>query len=301
MQDATRKTGPTADANAGEHAHARDEVDAGSAGIEASVEAGGEAGVGADAATDVESDPASTAPPSPTKAGAYPRAVDRMIGLLAQLPGIGRKSAERLAFHIIKSSREDALALASAIRDAKVRVRNCALCWNLCDADVCDICADPRRDRSVVLVVEQPKDLISLEQSGMFKGVYHVLMGRLSPLDGVGPGDLTIAALLERVRDASKNCGGVPVREVVLGLNPTVEGDGTAVYLGEKVASIRVDVRAGGAGGAGGGGGGAGGGRAGERVRVTRLARGVPTGAQLEYVNKAVLADAIMSRQPMKP
>lgn len=292
MQDATRKTVPTA----GEADDARAAGSVGAPGADAGPGSGTEAA--SDRASTSASNSAPNSAPSPTKAGAYPRAVDRMIGLLSQLPGIGRKSAERLAFHIIKSSREDALALASAIRDAKVHVRNCATCWNLCDADVCDICADPRRDRSLVLVVEQPKDLISLEQSGMFKGVYHVLMGRLSPLDGVGPSDLTIAALLERVRDASKNCGGVPVREVVLGLNPTVEGDGTAVYLGEKVASIRVDVRAGAQ--VGGGGGASGGGRAGERVRVTRLARGVPTGAQLEYVNKAVLADAIMSRQPMK-
>lgn len=212
---------------------------------------------------------------SGSRNSAYPKAVDRLIARFAELPGIGRRSAERLAFHILKNPKEDALALAKAISDAKVAVRSCRVCWNLCDEDECEVCADPKRDRATVLVVEQPKDLISIEQTGMFRGIYHVLMGRLSPLDNVGPGDLTVQALIDRVQDASKNCGGVAVQEVVLGLNPTVEGDGTAMYLGERLHE------------------------AGSSVRVTRLARGVPTGSQLEYANKAVLADAIQCRQPM--
>ncbi len=210
---------------------------------------------------------------------AYPKVVDRLIERFAELPGIGRRSAERLAFHVLKGSKDDALALAKAISDAKVAVRNCRVCWNLSDQDTCEVCDDVKRDRGTVLVVEQPKDLISIEQTGMFRGIYHVLMGRLAPLDNIGPGDLTVQALIERVQDPSKNCGGVAVREIVLGLNPTVEGDGTAVYLGER---LREAAR-----------------EAGGEVRVTRLARGVPTGSQLEYANKAVLADAIQCRQAM--
>lgn len=210
---------------------------------------------------------------APGKRGpAYPRAVDALISELAHLPGIGRRSAERLAFHLLRSSTDEAMGLARAIEDVKKSVRHCGVCWNLADSDVCDVCADDSRDRATVLVVEQPKDLIALEQTGMFRGVYHVLMGRLSPLDGVGPGELTLAPLFERVDDPAKNVAGVRVAEVILGLNPTVEGDGTALYLGEQLA-----------------------GRAG--VRVTRLARGLPTGSQLEYANKAVLADAIECRQ----
>ena len=216
------------------------------------------------------------------RASAYPKAIDKLIAHFAQLPGIGRRSAERLAFHIVKSSTEDALALARAISDAKLAVRSCKVCWNLSDGESCEICEDARRDRATVLVVEQPKDLIWIEQTNMFKGVYHVLMGRLSPLEGIGPGDLTARALLERVADASLNCGGIAVHEVVLGLNPTVEGDGTAMYLSDRLRIIKAADT-------------------GEPIRVTRLARGVPAGSQLEYANKAVLADAIVSRQLMNP
>lgn len=124
------------------------------------------------------------------------------------------------------------------------------------------------------MVVEQPKDLIALEQTGMYKGIYHVLMGRISPLDGVGPGDLTIGDLISRIQDPSRNTGGEPVREVVLALNPTLEADGTALYVAQQLSSRKG-------------------------IKVTRLARGIPTGTQLEYANKAVLADAIEGRQPM--
>jgi len=215
----------------------------------------------------------------PGKRGpAYPRVVDTLISELANLPGIGRRSAERLAFHLLRSPTDEAMVLARAIEDVKKSVRHCGVCWNLADAMTCDVCEDESRDRSTVLVVEQPKDLIALEQTGMYRGVYHVLMGRLSPLEGVGPGELTLGPLFERIDDPSKNVAGVKIVEVILGLNPTVEGDGTALYLGEQLA---------GRGGDGGHGG----------VRVTRLARGLPTGLQLEYANKAVLADAIECRQ----
>lgn len=215
----------------------------------------------------------------------YPESVTRLIDELARLPGIGRRSAERLAFHILKSPSDSALGLSRAISDVKEKVRHCRVCYNLADAStqdssLCAICAaasgpNPSRDASTVMVVEQPKDLIALEQTGMYKGVYHVLMGRISPLEGVGAGDLTIADLLARVDDPSRNSGEIPVREVVLALNPTLEGDGTALYLQEELARH---------------GGGAG-------VSITRLARGLPTGSQLEYANKAVLADAIEGRR----
>lgn len=204
---------------------------------------------------------------------------------LSSLPGVGRRSAERLAFHILKSTDEQALSLSRAIADVKQRVRHCQVCWNLTDhvsgaaegedAPRCELCRDAQRERGVVLVVEQPKDLIALEQTGMFKGLYHVLMGRISPLDGVGPEELTVAGLIDRIDRPESNPGGVAVREVILGLNPTVEGDGTALYLMEEISRR-------------------------PSVRVTRLARGLPTGSQLEFANKAVLADAIAGRQDVR-
>lgn len=238
----------------------------------------------------------------------YPESVTRLIDELAKLPGIGRRSAERLAFHILKAQKPAALALAKAIEDVKLRVRHCRVCYNLADsardandarvghtADpssspaetsapaerdgtgrLCAIChgatlTPPSREGAVVMVVEQPKDLIALEQTGMYKGVYHVLMGRISPLEGVGAGDLTVHDLLDRIDTPSLNAGSVPVQEVVLALNPTMEGDGTALYLQEQLAR--------------------------RNIRVTRLARGLPTGSQLEYASKAVLADAIQGRR----
>lgn len=217
---------------------------------------------------------ASAKPSGP--ASAYPESVTRLIDELAKLPGIGRRSAERLAFYLLKAAKNDALALARAITDVKQRVRHCAVCYNLADdlaQNLCSVCADDRRDRSQVMVVEQPKDLISLEQTGAFKGIYHVLMGRIAPLEGVNPGDLTIHDLLHRINDPSANAGGVPIREVILALNPTLEGDGTGLFLADALQTAGV--------------------------RMTRLARGLPTGSQLEYASKAVLADAIQERRPM--
>lgn len=209
--------------------------------------------------------------PAEPRSLAYPKAVDRLIAEFAALPGIGRRTAERLAFHILKSDTAKAAALARAIDDVKRTIRHCDRCWNLCDAALCDICQDARRDRSIVLVVEQPKDLIALEQTGMYRGLYHVLMGRLSPLDGIGADELTIPSLLARLDTPADNPGGVAIREVVLGLNPTLEGDGTALHLAEELKA--------------------------RKVSVSRLARGLPSGSQLEYANKAVLADAISGRQ----
>lgn len=216
--------------------------------------------------------------PSPPTGGAsaYPEPVRVLIDELARLPGIGRRSAERLAFHVLKSEPADAQRLAEAVLEVKRSVRHCRSCFNLGDSDRCSICSDPARDRSRILVVEQPKDLIALEQTGMYRGLYHVLMGRISPLDHVGPGDLTVAALFERIRRPEEHPAGggpAPVLEVVLGLNPTIEGDGTALYLAERLRTLGV--------------------------RVSRLARGLPTGGSLEFANKAVLADAIAGRQEM--
>jgi recombination protein RecR len=224
--------------------------------------------------------PGTAAPASPSSSGTgvrgspYPAAVERLIEEFAKLPGIGRRSAERLAFHVLKSQPQAALRLAQAVRDVKETVRQCRVCFNLADGELCGVCADPRRDHATVLVVEQPKDLIALEQTGMYRGVYHVLMGHISPLEGIRPGDLTAGALLRRIESPESSPGGEPIQEVVLGLNPTVEGDGTALYLAEELRK--------------------------RGVKVTRLARGLPSGGQLEYANKAVLADAVQHRQSME-
>ena len=202
--------------------------------------------------------------------GGNPEPVERLIVALTRLPGIGRRSAERMAFHILKSESEEAKHLSQAIVDVKEKVHYCAVCFNLTDVDPCRICSSPGRDASVVMVVEQPKDVISLGQTGLYKGVYHVLTGQIDPLSGVAPEDLTIDALLARIDDPLRNSRGVRIEEVILGLNPTLEGDSTVLYLADKLAR--------------------------RKVRVTRLARGLPAGSQLEYANPAVLADAIEGR-----
>ena len=207
--------------------------------------------------------------------GPNPQPVERLIAELIRLPGIGRRSAERMAFHILKSTREEAQRLSQAVVDVKDKVRHCSICYNLTDRDPCRICAGPGRDASVILVVEQPRDLISLEQTGLYRGVYHVLTGQIDPLAGVGPEDVTIAPLLGRIDDPKANCRQVPVVEVILGLNPTLEGDSTALYLAEELQKRGVEV--------------------------TRLARGLPAGSQLEYAGPAVLADAIEGRQAVHP
>ncbi len=185
---------------------------------------------------------------------------------LGALPGIGPRSAERIAFHLLRAGREEALALADAIRDVKEKLRHCSQCFNLTDKDPCAICSDPRRDASIIYVVEQPKDVLALEATGVVRGVYHVLLGHIAPLEGVGPGDLTIEPLLERVRR-----GGV--KEVVLATNPTVEGDGTALHLHSLLRSLPV--------------------------KVTRLARGLAVGSQVEYATRAMLEAAILGRTSM--
>jgi len=192
--------------------------------------------------------------------------VARVIGEFAKLPGIGRKSAERLAYHILRVHKSEALALADAIRDVRENVHYCKTCYNLAEGEECHICRDPKRDRSLLCIVEQPRDLMALEQSGVFRGLYHVLLGRIAPLEGIGPEQLTIDALVDRVRNGSFS-------EVIMATNPTVEGDGTALYISNQLAELPV--------------------------AVTRLARGITTGSVLEYTNKEILADALSGRQKL--
>jgi len=194
----------------------------------------------------------------------YGPAVASLIDEFGRLPGIGRKTAERLAHHILASPPDEALGLAEAIRRVKEAVHPCAQCFNLTEGELCAICSDPKRQRHTLCIVEQPRDIVALEAAGVFHGLYHVLQGRISPLDGVGPEDLTISALVRRVRN-----GGVT--EIVMATNPTVEGDGTALYISNLLA--------------------------GDHVRITRLARGIPTGSVLEFANREMLADALMGRQ----
>lgn len=205
---------------------------------------------------------------------AYPEPVERLLEEFTRLPGIGRRSAERMAFHVLKSSEEDALRLSRAVSDVKLKVRCCVICFNLTEVDPCFICAGENRDASKVLVVEQARDLISLEKTGVYKGVYHVLTGRIDPLGGIEPGDLTIRQLFDRVEHPEHNCRKVQIKEVILGLNPDMEGDTTGLYLANELGR--------------------------RHVQVTRLARGLPSGSHLEYASKAVLADAIEGRQDMQ-
>ena len=190
--------------------------------------------------------------------------VAKVIDEFAKLPGIGRKSAERLAYHVLRVPKAEALGLADAIRTVRENVHYCRTCFNLAEQDECVICGDARRDRSQLCIVEQARDLMALEQAGAYRGLYHVLLGRIAPLDGIGPDQLTIDALVERVR-------GSTFREIIMATNPTVEGDGTALYISNLLADTGVSI--------------------------SRLARGITTGSILEYTNKEILADALSGRQ----
>ncbi len=195
----------------------------------------------------------------------YSESIDRLMELLGRLPGIGARSAERLAFFLLKQDQADTLALAEAIRDVKEKIHPCRVCFHLAEGDdLCEICDDSSRDRSIICVVEQPKDLLALEATGAYKGLYHVLMGAISPLEGIEPEDLTIGPLLDRVAQGE-------VEEVLLACNPTVAGDGTALHISSLLAPTGVSV--------------------------TRLARGLPSGGQIEYSNQTILADAINERR----
>ena len=193
-------------------------------------------------------------------------AVSELVDQLGRLPGIGRKSAERLAFHLLRVSESEALALAESIRRVRQDVRYCEQCFNLSESDSCVICGDNNRDNTRLCVVEQPRDLMSLEQAGIFKGVYHVLLGRIAPLDGIGPDQLTIDALVERVRKGN-------FVEIIMATNPTVEGDGTSLYVSNLLSEFPLEI--------------------------TRLARGITAGSVLEYANREMIADALSGRQKL--
>ena len=192
--------------------------------------------------------------------------VQRLVGELSKLPGIGNRTAQRLAFHILRASGEDAAALAEAIRDVKEKIGLCAVCFNLTDEPRCRICQDPRRDQELICVVEEPSDVIPMERTHEYQGVYHVLGGALSPIEGIDPEDLKIAELLARVGEGA-------VREVVLATNPTTTGEATALHIAEELR-----------------------GRAPELV-VTRLASGLPVGSDLEYADEVTLGKAFAGRR----
>ena len=194
----------------------------------------------------------------------YGPSVARLIDEFNRLPGIGRKSAERLTNHILSCNVAEANALADAIRDVKTSVHRCSVCFNLTETEVCGLCQDPRRDPTLVCIVEQPKDVVALESSGAFLGRYHVLGGRIAPLEGIGPENLTIHQLVRRVRKDG-------VKELVMATNPTLEGDGTALFITNLLEN--------------------------DDVKITRLARGIASGSVLEFANREMLADALKGRQ----
>jgi recombination protein RecR len=192
-------------------------------------------------------------------------AVENLVSQLTRLPGVGTRTAQRLAFHLLRVPKDEAAALAGAIAEVKERVRFCTECGNLTEEDVCAICSDARRDRAVVCVVEQPADLISLERTHEFRGLYHVLGGALSPIDGVEPEHLRIGELMQRVERNG-------IEEVVLATNPNMTGEATAAYLADRLRG---------------------------RVRVTRLASGLPVGGDLEYADEVTLGRALAGRREM--
>jgi recombination protein RecR len=197
----------------------------------------------------------------------YTETLNRLIEEFGKLPGIGPKSAERLAFYVLKAESPEAMKLADAIRDVKTRIKRCQVCWNLSEENVCRICSDPGRDKSIICVVEQPKDVISLEKTGACKWLYHVLGGHIAPLDGVEAHDLTIDKLVERVRSGE-------IKEIIMATNPNLEGDGTSLYVSSLLRPTGV--------------------------RITRLARGLPTGSTIEYASGRILTDAILGRQELE-
>ena len=195
----------------------------------------------------------------------YAGPISRLIAELSRLPGIGQRTAQRLAFHILRAEDDEALALADSIREVKEKVGLCEVCFNLAEGDRCRICEDERRERSVICVVEEPADVIPIERTGEYRGVYHVLGGALSPIDGVDPEDLRITELLERVNG--------DVREVVLATNPTTTGEATALHIAEELR---------------------------DRVTVTRLASGLPVGADLEHTDEVTLGKALAGRRSLQ-
>jgi recombination protein RecR len=202
--------------------------------------------------------------------GSYAPPVQRLVSELSKLPGVGARTAQRLAFHILRADADDAFALADAIRDVKERIRLCEVCFNLTDESQCRICQDTRRDHGLICVVEEPSDVIPMERTHEYRGVYHVLGGALSPIDGVDPDDLKIAELLTRVQS-----GGESVREVVLATNPTTTGEATALHVAELLRERAPGIA------------------------VTRLASGLPVGSDLEYADEVTLGKALAGRRTL--
>jgi recombination protein RecR len=194
----------------------------------------------------------------------YTESMTRLMAELGKLPGVGERTAERLALHVLKASDDEALALADAVRDVKRKTRSCSTCCGITEQDPCPICSDPRRDPSVICVVEQPRDQVAIEKTGAYHGVYHVLMGRIAPLEDVHPEDLTIDRLVERIRR-----GGV--EEIILYTNPDLEGDVTAQHLARVLRPLGV--------------------------RLSLPARGIPTGSHIEYSSDTILRDALEGRR----
>jgi recombination protein RecR len=198
---------------------------------------------------------------------AYTQSLNALIEEFGKLPGVGPKTAERLAFYILNAESKEALALAEAITTVKSDIKRCKICNNLSEGQTCSICSDQRRDKSIICVVEQPKDLISLEKTGICKWNYHVLGGHIAPLEGIEPEDLNIEGLMNRVRDGS-------VKELVMATNPNIDGDATALYIASLVRPMGV--------------------------KITRLARGLPSGSTIEFAGGQILADAIRGRQKIE-
>lgn len=196
----------------------------------------------------------------------YPEPIAKLIEGFMKLPGIGPKTARRLAFFVLSMDEEDVLDLAKALVNAKRQLRHCSVCQNITDVDPCRICRDPKRDRSVICVVQDPKDVVAMEKTHEFHGLYHVLHGAISPLDGVGPDDIRIAELLERLKTE-------PVQEVILATNPTIEGEATAMYLARLIKPAGI--------------------------RVTRIAHGLPVGGDLEYADEVTLTKALEGRREL--
>jgi len=190
----------------------------------------------------------------------------RLCEAFGRMPGVGRRTAERLTYYVLRASSDEAAELASAIQAVKQSVGYCSVCHNVTETDPCGICADPRRDHATVCVVEEPKDVIAIESGGEYRGVYHVLLGRLSPLDGVEAEDLTLNALAQRARSGQ-------IREIVLATSPNLEGDGTALYIHRQLAPLGV--------------------------KITRISRGVPSGSSLEHSSPSIITDAILGRREM--
>jgi recombination protein RecR len=194
--------------------------------------------------------------------------IERLTGELSRLPGIGQKTALRLVHHLLKGSRDDSHRLARALVEVVEKIRPCRECGNFSEEELCEVCANPRRDRSVLCVVEEAYEVGAIERTGQFRGIFHVLGGRLSPLDGIGPEELSIIPLLQRVRDSEGR-----IQEVIVATNASVEGEATAVYLEGQIRALGP--------------------------RVTRLARGIPVGSDLEYVDGSTIAQALAGRREM--